>query len=107
MDIPVKVLSRPSSDYKNRLIKELKRPFDKCEYRELINKATLRNKKILYKELRPMENAIETEIAPRVRERAIETQENSNSFFDWYPGKFSSFWNLFSENAWYQILAWF
>jgi hypothetical protein len=87
IDIPVEVSRRPCSEYKDRLIEELKRPFDDCEYRELMEKSALRTKKIVYKELHSMENDVETEATPRLRERAIETEKDSKSFFDWYPGK--------------------
>ncbi|XP_078152315.1 uncharacterized protein LOC144547521 [Carex rostrata] len=84
-EIPVEVLGRPPSLYKDRLIRELKRPFDKCEYRELMKKAAFRSKKIVIKELRPVKNAVKTKSAGKVRERAIETEDASNSFFNWYP----------------------
>jgi hypothetical protein len=95
MDIPDEISMRPPSEYRDRLIEELKRPFDKCEYRELMEKSTCRTKKIVYKELRHLENAKKAEATPRIRKRAIETEEDSKSFFDWYPGKFHIFVNLF------------
>lgn len=73
--IPVRVLRRPPSEYKDKLIKVLKRPFDKSEYRELMNEATLKKRKIVYKEMR------------FGQKRAMETDEKSKSIFDQYPGK--------------------
>lgn len=109
-EIPVEVLSRPPSVYKDRLIRELKRPFDKCEYGELMKKAAFKSKKIVIKELRSVKNAVETKSAGKVRERVIKTEDASNSFFNWYPGKSCSFQISFLkciQPCNFKILAWF
>ncbi|KAJ3680100.1 hypothetical protein LUZ60_016378 [Juncus effusus] len=74
-EIPIEMLNRPESEYKEKLIEYLSSPFNKKEYKVLMKRAARRSKKILSKETRR-------------GVRYCETDELSKSYFDWYPGRF-------------------